>query len=100
MPLFLRFFHSVRPAMMPLRIVCNPPNRRCASEGGAHGNGLNNSQYLRNAILTACSCLNIVFLIVLRPMTNKPHLRDRVQNVRAAYRDGWRTQTTTTNEGE
>src|SRR5438477_156212 len=34
---------------------------------------------LRNSILTACSCLNIVFLIVLRPMTNEPHLRDRVQ---------------------
>src|SRR5437764_10434058 len=33
---------------------------------------------LRNSILTACSCLNIVFLIVLRPMTNEPHLRDRV----------------------
>src|ERR1700693_1863605 len=25
MPLFLRFFHSVRPAMMPARIVCNSP---------------------------------------------------------------------------
>ena len=47
MPLFLQFFHSVRPAMMPLRIVCNSPNRRCASEGGAYGNGLNNSQYSR-----------------------------------------------------
>src|SRR5882757_11451152 len=29
MPLFFRFFHSVRPAMMPDRIVCNSPNRRC-----------------------------------------------------------------------
>src|SRR6516225_463008 len=47
MPLFLRFFHSVRPAMMPDRIVCNSPNRRWASEGGAHGEGLNNSQYSR-----------------------------------------------------
>ena len=36
MPLFLRFFHSVRPAMMPDRIVCNSPNRRWVSEGGAH----------------------------------------------------------------
>src|ERR1700693_990996 len=43
MPLFLRFFHSVRPAMMPARIACNSPNRRCASEGGAHGEGLNNT---------------------------------------------------------
>src|SRR3954447_1310357 len=34
MPLFLRFFHSVRPATMPDRIVCNSPNRRWASEGG------------------------------------------------------------------
>ena len=34
---------------------------------------------LRNSILTACSCLNIRFLIVLPPMTNEPHLRDRVQ---------------------
>src|SRR5438045_7289604 len=47
MPLFFRFFHSVRPAMMPDRIVCNSPNRRWASEGGAHGEGLNNSQYAR-----------------------------------------------------
>src|SRR5438874_6252561 len=47
MPLFFRFFHSVRPAMMPDRIVCNSPNRRWASEGGAHGEGLNNSQYSR-----------------------------------------------------
>src|SRR5437763_12405466 len=47
MPLFLRFFHSVRPAMMPDRIVCSSPNRRWASEGGAHGEGLNNSQYSR-----------------------------------------------------
>src|SRR5246127_4902388 len=47
MPLFLRFFHSVRPAMMPDRIVCNSPNRRWASEGGAHGEGLNHSQYSR-----------------------------------------------------
>src|SRR5436190_23919107 len=47
MPLFLRFFHSVRPAMMPDRIVCNSPKRRWASEGGAHGEGLNNSQYSR-----------------------------------------------------
>ena len=47
MPLFLRIFHSVRPAMMPAQIVCNSPNRRCASEGGAHGEGLNNSQYSR-----------------------------------------------------
>src|SRR5215471_6756859 len=34
---------------------------------------------LRNSILTACSCLNIRFLIVLRPITNEPHLHDRVQ---------------------
>src|ERR1700719_3505345 len=34
---------------------------------------------LRNSILTACSCFSIRFLIVLRPMTNEPHLRDRVQ---------------------
>src|SRR5438132_12969101 len=47
MPLFLRFFHSVRPAMMPDRIVCNSPNRRWAFEGGANGEGLNNSQYSR-----------------------------------------------------
>src|ERR1700694_3325806 len=47
MPLFLRFFHSVRPAMMPARIVCNSPNRRWASEGGTQGWGLNNSQYSR-----------------------------------------------------
>src|SRR4051794_2885539 len=47
MPLFLRFFHSVRPATMPDRIVCNSPNRRWASEGGTHGEGLNNSQYSR-----------------------------------------------------
>ena len=34
---------------------------------------------LRNSILIACSCRTIRFLIVLRPMTNEPHLRDRVQ---------------------
>ena len=34
---------------------------------------------LRNSILTASSVRNIRFLIVLRPMTNEPHLRDRVQ---------------------
>jgi hypothetical protein len=47
MPLLLRFFHSVRPATMPARIVCNSPNRRWAAEGGAQGLGLNNSQYSR-----------------------------------------------------
>src|ERR1700681_1560614 len=34
---------------------------------------------LRNSILTSCSFFSIRFLIVLRPMTNEPHLRDRVQ---------------------
>src|SRR5258708_23171667 len=33
--------------LMPDRIVCNSPNRRWAFEGGAHGEGLNNSQYSR-----------------------------------------------------
>src|SRR5437763_15748000 len=37
MPLFLRFFHSVRPAMMPDRIVCNSPNvSLVATQLGAH----------------------------------------------------------------
>jgi hypothetical protein len=34
---------------------------------------------LRNSILIASSLAHIRFLIVLRPMTNEPHLRDRVQ---------------------
>src|SRR5260221_9288550 len=34
---------------------------------------------LRNSILIASSLARIRFLIVLRPMTNEPHLRDRVQ---------------------
>src|SRR6266446_4324322 len=34
---------------------------------------------LRNSILTSCSFFSIRFLIVLRPITNEPHLRDRVQ---------------------
>src|SRR5712672_640745 len=57
MPLFLRFFHSVRPAMMPDRIVCNSPNRRWAFEGGAHGEGLNNSQYSRMCAASTPSVL-------------------------------------------
>src|SRR5882757_5713537 len=35
--------------------------------------------FLRNSILTASSLARIRFLIVLRPMTKEPHLRDRVQ---------------------
>jgi hypothetical protein len=38
-PAALQFFHSVRPATMPARIVCNSPNRRWASEGGALRDG-------------------------------------------------------------
>ena len=57
MPLFLRFFHSVRPATMPDRIVCNSPNRRWASEGGAQGWGLNNSQYSRMCDASTLSVL-------------------------------------------
>jgi hypothetical protein len=34
---------------------------------------------LRNSILVALSLVRMRFLIVLRPMTNEPHLRDRVQ---------------------
>src|SRR5215831_14130748 len=34
---------------------------------------------LRNSILMASNLARIRFLIVLRPMTNEPHLRDRVQ---------------------
>jgi hypothetical protein len=34
---------------------------------------------LRNSILMASSLARTRFLIVLRPMTNEPHLRDRVQ---------------------
>src|SRR5215831_1543052 len=34
---------------------------------------------LRNSVLIASSLARIRFLIVLRPMTKKPHLRDRVQ---------------------
>src|ERR1700722_12429893 len=37
MPLFLRFFHSVRPAMTPARIVCNFAGGRAALTGRAHG---------------------------------------------------------------
>jgi hypothetical protein len=47
MLLFLRFFHCVRPAIMPARIVCNPPNVRRVFEGGLQSWGLNNSQYSR-----------------------------------------------------
>src|SRR5271169_6192037 len=35
--------------------------------------------FLRNSILIASRLARIRFLIVLRPMTNEPHLRDRVQ---------------------
>src|SRR5262245_16748939 len=34
---------------------------------------------LRNSTLIASSLARMRFLIVLRPMTNEPHLRDRVQ---------------------
>src|SRR5262245_11188717 len=41
---------------------------------------------LRNSILIACSFRTIRFLIVLRPMTKEPHLRDRVQQCVAGTR--------------
>src|SRR5437016_14636311 len=53
MPLFLRFFHSVRPAMMPDRIVCNSPNRRWASEGGAQFTILTNVRRIDPVSLVA-----------------------------------------------
>ena len=34
---------------------------------------------LRNSTLMALSLARMRFLIVLRPMTNEPHLRDRAQ---------------------
>ena len=35
--------------------------------------------FVRNSILMASSLARMRFLIVLRPMTNEPHLRDLVQ---------------------
>src|SRR5687767_2720353 len=47
MPLVLRFFHSVKPATVPARIVWSSHNRRRAGEGGVQGRGLNSSAYSR-----------------------------------------------------
>src|SRR6516165_6581446 len=53
MPLFLRFFHSVRPAMTPDRIVCNSPIRGWCPRRGLE----------QFTILTNVRCIDPVSLV-------------------------------------